>query len=586
MLRKPAKGKSLAEVNPKLSEEWHPTKNGVLRPSDFNPGSDKKVWWKCDVAPDHEWEARIEKRSKGQGCPCCSGRKVVKSNSLGFKNPNLASEVYDKDIDIYSIYAGGNKKITWQCSLNKEHIWTTAISKRISGTGCPYCSGAKVSSLNSLGHKFPELLDEWDYEKNSIIPSDVSFGSKKKVWWKCQKNSNHKYLASIAARTSGNRTGCPYCAGKLVLKEESFAALHPNLLKNWDYNKNKISPYEILSSTDKKFFWICDNGHSFQVQPLTRIKGHTCSVCSGKKVIPSTSVKHLYPNLLSEWDFKKNKENPNEVHPGSNKKYWWICSANSNHKWETRLIDRTRNGLGCPYCSNQKTNFTNSLQSLFPKLSKEWHLEKNKKDPGSINPGTHLKAWWICSKNKDHIWKTKVYLRAYKGYGCPFCTLTPQSRQELVITFELKQFFEIDPKGFKTHFNGKLWSIDIYIEELELGVEFDGAYWHKGKRELDKLKTEQIEDQGFKILRIREEPLKKIFESDIISPKPYNGKYLTNQVLKYIMSNYSLDSDRVNAIKSYLKKRKLQNETQLDSYIEEVLLEKAERKRNRKKMNK
>ena len=30
MARKPPKGKSLAEVNPQLAKDWHPTKNGDL----------------------------------------------------------------------------------------------------------------------------------------------------------------------------------------------------------------------------------------------------------------------------------------------------------------------------------------------------------------------------------------------------------------------------------------------------------------------------------------------------------------------------------------------------------------------------
>ena len=101
--------------------------------------------------------------------------------------------------------------------------------------------------------------------------------------------------------------------------------------------------------------------------------------------------------------------------------------------------------------------------------------------------------------------------------GCPYCTLTPQSKQELTITFELIQFFDISPKGFKTRVQGKLMSIDIYIKELNLGIEFDGNYWHKGKRELDKLKTERLEDDGLKIMRIREEPLKAITDIDIVS---------------------------------------------------------------------
>ena len=65
----------------------------------------------------------------------------------------------------------------------------------------------------------------------------------------------------------------------------------------------------------------------------------------------------------------------------------------------------------------------------------------------------------------------------------------------------------------------KLWSIDIYIPELKLGVEFDGSHWHKDKRALDKLKTEQLEEEGFEIFRVREEPLKRIFAG------PYDPKF-------------------------------------------------------------
>lgn len=50
--------KSLATYR-KLVKEWHPTKNGDLKPSDFTAGSGQKVWWKCPKGDDHEWEARI-----------------------------------------------------------------------------------------------------------------------------------------------------------------------------------------------------------------------------------------------------------------------------------------------------------------------------------------------------------------------------------------------------------------------------------------------------------------------------------------------------------------------------------------------
>lgn len=70
----------LATTNPDIAAEWHPTKNGDLKPTDVVAGSNRKVWWlgKCG----HEWEAPVSYRSRrGDGCPVCSkvslGRKVV-----------------------------------------------------------------------------------------------------------------------------------------------------------------------------------------------------------------------------------------------------------------------------------------------------------------------------------------------------------------------------------------------------------------------------------------------------------------------------------------------------------------------------
>ena len=48
---------SLEFVNPKLAKEWHPSKNGLLKPSDVTTKSGKTVWWKCEKG--HEWKAKI-----------------------------------------------------------------------------------------------------------------------------------------------------------------------------------------------------------------------------------------------------------------------------------------------------------------------------------------------------------------------------------------------------------------------------------------------------------------------------------------------------------------------------------------------
>ncbi len=72
---------NLQVVNPDLAKEWHPTKNEDLNPEDVTSGSNKKVWWLCNEG--HEWEAQINSRNSGRGCPYCSGRRKLTSKMKG-----------------------------------------------------------------------------------------------------------------------------------------------------------------------------------------------------------------------------------------------------------------------------------------------------------------------------------------------------------------------------------------------------------------------------------------------------------------------------------------------------------------------
>ena len=286
----------------------------------------------------------------------------------------------------------------------------------------------------------------------------------------------------------------------------------------------------------------------------------------------------LNPNLSKEWHPTKNGDlSPFDVSCGSNAKVWWKCPKGDDHEWETLIAGRGR-GTGCPMCKNKIIVKSNCLATLNPQLAKQWHPTKNGNiTPNDVGLGTSKIYWWVCNIDIYHEWKTSVHNRNI-GIGCPFCSLTPQSRQELTITFELLKIFkDINPKGFKTRVDGKLWTIDIYIPKLHLGIEFDGSYWHKDKQALDKLKTEQLNDEGFKVIRVREEPLKKLFETDVISNQPFNGKDVTNKVLKQIMSMFDLSASRIRKIDSYLAKKELQNEKGLEDYIEMILTEKAEK---------
>ena len=325
-------------------------------------------------------------------------------------------------------------------------------------------------------------------------------------------------------------------------------------------------------------WWKCDKGddHFYKKSPYLIYKGETCSVCSGRTVVNSNCLATINPNAAKQWHPTKNGDlTPYDVTNNSGKKVWWKCDKGDDHEWEASPNSK----LGCPVCSNQKVVKSNSLATTHPKIAKQWHPIKNGDlSPLKLSAGSNLIIWWKCDKGDDHEWKTSPAHRL-RGRNCPFCTLTPQSKQELTITFEfMKLFKNIDPKGLKTRLDGRLRAIDIYIPKLNLCIEFDGAYWHKDKRDIDKIKSEMLFEEGFKLIRVREEPLKKIFDTDVISKKPYNGKQVTNDILSMILSIFELETKLVSKIKAYQSKDGLQNEKGLEKYIDKILTEKAEKK--------
>ena len=129
----------LATVNPKLANEWHPTKNGALTPFDVTLSSNRFVWWKCEKG--HEWEAMIYDRKNGCGCPICSGHKVlIGYNDLATVNPKLANEWHptkNGNLTPSHVTKGSGKKVWWHCKSG--HEWEAQINSRNKGAGCMTC---------------------------------------------------------------------------------------------------------------------------------------------------------------------------------------------------------------------------------------------------------------------------------------------------------------------------------------------------------------------------------------------------------------------------------------------------------------
>ena len=209
----------------------------------------------------------------------------------------------------------------------------------------------------------PELAREWNRVRNlGLHPWEVKPKSMALVWWRCRRG--HEWQETVHDRTR-RVSGCPYCAGVRAAAGTSLAALHPQLLSEWDHAHNgALSPTELRPGSGKRVAWRCKRGHRWQTQVWVRAKGAGCPYCSGRLVAPERSLATRFPELAAQWDPTRNRPlRPVQVLPRSSRKAWWRCAQ--GHVWEACIGDRTRGGNGCPYCSGRRS--TTKTQARVPR---------------------------------------------------------------------------------------------------------------------------------------------------------------------------------------------------------------------------
>ncbi len=479
----------LETKKPEIAKQWHPTKNGDLLPNMVFPSSSKKVWW---LGPcGHEWQAVISSRTNGNGCPICSKEVHTSFNEkaivyyLSQKTEvieNYRPECLNKkELDIF--LPKFNVGIEYDGQLyHNDPIKDLKKNKKCSENGielirirepeCPIIIGCKTICLesltmkslskgilellsylssqynidlkqdvdvdldspcimsiqltrqneNSLSNCNPELIKEWNYEKNSTLsPEYVPHCSGKKVWWKCDKG--HEWQTSIAVRMSGS--GCPYCCGRQVLPGfNDLESKYPEIAKQWHPNKNGGKmPFDYAATSGVKVWWLGSCGHEWQALISNRTKRKDgCPYCSNQKLLVGfNDLKTMHPDLAIEWNCEKNKiHNPKEVISGGGKKVWWKCDK--GHEWQESPINRIRKGYGCPFCSGHRIQQGfNDLCTMDPELVKWWCFEKNIEiDPHTVSANSHKKVWWRCLNG--HEWVARIDNIHHRRI-CPICSL-------------------------------------------------------------------------------------------------------------------------------------------------------------------
>ena len=421
---------SLEFKQPTLSKEWDYDKNKPLLPSSFTESSGKIVNWICIKDNSHKWKAQIASRTKGVGCPFCSNKKVSAKNNLKFKNPELAKEWHptkNDDLKPEMVIAGSSKKVWWKCTKGVDHEWQAAPHTRLIGIGCPFCANQKVSVTNSLKSLNPNLAKLWHPTKNrKLTPDMVISGSHKKAWWKCPKGDDHEWENIIFTK---RKNICPFCAQQKASKKYNFLSIYPQQSKQWDYDKNKMRPEDILPMSNVKYWWKCIKNpkHSFQARAssLAKANKNLCPICIGRIVDETNNLKVLYPELARQWHPTKNgKLKPETIYGRGHRRVWWKCPNGRDHEWEGKIGNRIKSP-NCPFCSNNRASFSNNLKVHFPEIAKEWHPSKNGElKPEMVLPNSHKNVWWLCNKNCGHEWQRIIKNRTTREKQetkCPKC---------------------------------------------------------------------------------------------------------------------------------------------------------------------
>jgi len=152
----------LATTHPHLVKEWHPTKNSKML-TQVSAGMPYSVWWYLPYDDpntgkhfDFEWEASINKRANGEGCPYLSSHRIWKGfNDLQTTNPELALQWHPtkNKKKPYEVTKFSNDKVWWKVVYiepsGEERIyeWYASVDSRSRGTDCPYLSSSKAERL-------------------------------------------------------------------------------------------------------------------------------------------------------------------------------------------------------------------------------------------------------------------------------------------------------------------------------------------------------------------------------------------------------------------------------------------------------
>src|SRR5262249_9762888 len=151
---------------------------------------------------------------------------------------------------------------------------------------------------------------EWHPTKNGeVLPDQVSYGSAKRIWWKCPKGPDHEWRTRVCSRTSRG-DGCPFCRGFRVSVTNSVERLLPDVAREWHPTRNrKLTPSDVVAGSKRRVWWKCRVApdHIWRASLRSRMENAGgCPYCARIRASSETSLAAEYPQLAKQWHSHRN----------------------------------------------------------------------------------------------------------------------------------------------------------------------------------------------------------------------------------------------------------------------------------------
>lgn len=295
-----------------------------------------------------------------------------------------------------------------KCSMN--HFYNNDYKKTIKKSFYDWC----------IDNKRQDVLDRWDYKLNSLSPNEVSFKTKKLFYFKCpceKHSSEKKQIGNFVSGFEGS-LNCKACNSfaEYLISIGGITAISTY----WDYNKNKISPFEIAKQSSKKVWVYCQekNYHgSYQITCNSFVDGCRCGYCNSSKTHPADSFGTYvidnfgYDYFLSTWD-ENNTANPFKIARRSSIKINFVCENNKEHKYTRSCSNQFEHNFSCPHCNNKHgENICEDLLKLNGLYYDKQKTFKDCKDKNVLHFDFYIPAYNTCLEidGKQHFEPVKAW---------------------------------------------------------------------------------------------------------------------------------------------------------------------------------